>query len=429
MLSGKVYVVTSPDLINAINRNSKKISFNPFIVQLAKRVTGHDEATGQIIKHNLNGENGPGYVIDLHDTVAASLTHGNDLEHMTRALLRKASSFFNALAEGAEINIFEWTRHMVTICSTRGIYGPENPFEKVPELVKAFWEYDNDMNFLIADVAPSIIAPKGYRARMKLARAFHEYLEDYNPAQSQSSAMVRARYNAAMRHGVTTENQGRLEVGSLIGILANTIPFIFYMLVRIYSDPQLVSDIREELETSGFLVPPDEMAQNPSIITIREDCPLLFSTFQEVLRLHMVGSNSRFVLEDVMLDETYLLRKGMVVQIPVGVLHNDVTAWGEHVKEFRPRRFLKQGRLDEGFKYNAASYRPFGGGASLCPGRHFLMLETLALMAVMLASFDLVPVNGQWSIPRQKQQQLATAVHPPAEDIRVRIRPRPATKA
>ena len=69
---------------------------------------------------------------------------------------------------------------------------------------------------------------------MELAVAFRQYFEDYNPANSQSSAMIQARYNANIHHGITPVNQGRLEVGTLIGILANTIPAVFYIIFNIF---------------------------------------------------------------------------------------------------------------------------------------------------------------------------------------------------
>lgn len=280
-------------------------------------------------------------------------------------------------------------------------------------------DFDHALNLLIANVLPRIFAPKGYRARMELGTAFQQYFEDYTSGQG--AAMVQGRHLENTRYGITPLNQGRLEVGTLIGILANTIPSIFYTLLHIYSDSVLISDIRDELETSGFVGTPENIAQNPGLLTMPEMCPLLYSTWQEVLRVHALGAGSRYILEDVMLEDTFLLRKGMVVQMPMAVMHSDVTAWGETVNDFQPRRFLKQNSTSRGFKPNFTAYRPFGGGASMCPGRHFVTLETMALTACMLSRFDLSPVDGQWNIPRQKQESLATNVFPPEKDIRVKI--------
>ena len=280
--------------------------------------------------------------------------------------------------------------------------------------------FDHDLNLLIADIVPSILAPKGNRARSELAVAFQKYYENYAPEQTQSSAMVQARYAANTKHSISPWNQGRLEVGTLLGILANTIPSAFYMLVHVYSDQALLQDIRIELEaTCVSEVAPTK--RSLSIITIREQCHLLHSTFQELLRVHAQGAGARFVREDTMLDDKYLLKKGMVVQMPMAVMHSDPSVWGPDVTDFQPRRFLKQNDAGKGSKQSSTAYRPFGGGASLCPGRHFVTLEILALTAYMVLRFDMVPSNGQWSIPAQRQESLATNVFPPEKDIRVRI--------
>ena len=139
MLSGKVYVVTSPELVNAVNRNSKKIAFNPFVAMLGKRITGHDEDTSRIVQHNLNGEHGPGYVIDVHDRIVAALAPGKDLQETTKAMLSQVSAYFDALDPDAELNLFEWTRHTVTMCSTRALYGSDNPFDRDTKFVNSFW--------------------------------------------------------------------------------------------------------------------------------------------------------------------------------------------------------------------------------------------------------------------------------------------------
>ena len=236
--------------------------------------------------------------------------------------------------------------------------------------------------------------------------------------------MPRARYTSSTRYGITPSNQGRLEVGTLIGILANTIPTIFYFLVHIYHDPDLLSDIRTELASQNLLGTPEELAQNPKLLSLLELCPLLHSTFQELLRVHALGTSVRYILDDVMLDDKFLLRKGMIVQMPTAVMHHDPSAWGDDVHEFKPRRFMKQKST---CKKNLTAYRPFGGGASLCPGRHFVTLQAMALAACLVGRWEMRPVEGEWAVPRQRQESLATNVFPPAKDIKVKITLREAS--
>ena len=139
MLNGKVYIVTSPELVSAVNRNSRALAFNPFIAQLGKRITGHDEATSRIVQHNLNGEEGPGYVTEVHDGVVAALSPGKGLENMIEPMLKQATTYLNALDKDIEVDLFDWTRKMITMCSTQSIYGPENPFNKSPHYADLFW--------------------------------------------------------------------------------------------------------------------------------------------------------------------------------------------------------------------------------------------------------------------------------------------------
>lgn len=280
-------------------------------------------------------------------------------------------------------------------------------------------DFDRDLNLLMVDVAPNVLAPKGNRARSALAQAFQQYFEEFIPNKTQCSAMTLARYSANTQNGITFQNQGRLEVGTLLGILANTIPAIFYMLVHVYSDPVLLQDIRTELESTCVSIttaPSAPTTRHLRILRMRENCPLLYSTFQELLRLHALGASARFVREDVRLDDQYLLKQGMVVQMPMAVMHADPAVWGADVHEFQPRRFLNN-------KQNATAYRPFGGGASLCPGRHFVTLETLALTACTVLRYDIASAeDGQpLHVPAQKQESLATNVFPPEKDLAVRV--------
>ena len=170
--------------------------------------------------------------------------------------------------------------------------------------------------------------------------------------------MILARYTAYAKHGLTPWNQGRLEVGTLLGILANTVPSVFYMMIHIYSDPVLLRHIREELEASAVSSP--GISERCLRILKMREASLLHSTFQAILRTHALGASARYIREEIMLDDRYLLKKGMVVQMPMAVMHQDPMAWGQDVHEFDPRRFLKQPEGSKRFKPNPAAYRPFG---------------------------------------------------------------------
>lgn len=142
-LSTKLYVVTGAELVVAVSRNSKSLSFNPFISEIGVRLTRPEQKTIDIINDNLNGELGSwGYVSEIHDLTVSALGPGKELDSMTHAMLaRIAEHLQSSEAEFAQgpIKLHAWCRHLFTMCSTKALYGPCNPFDSQPELEEAFW--------------------------------------------------------------------------------------------------------------------------------------------------------------------------------------------------------------------------------------------------------------------------------------------------
>lgn len=135
--------MTSPELVAAVSRNSKSLSFNPFISEIGVRLTRPDEKTRAIIDDNLNGELGQwGYVMEVHDMTVAALGPGKGLDSMTSAMLIQSAAHLETsdveFARGS-IKLYAWTRHLFTLCSSKALYGSCNPLDSQPELEQAFW--------------------------------------------------------------------------------------------------------------------------------------------------------------------------------------------------------------------------------------------------------------------------------------------------
>ena len=280
------------------------------------------------------------------------------------------------------------------------------------------------MNMLAINICPTFLARKGHRARDQLAAAFAQYFS-HSPV-GRSSAFVEGHYETAAKFGLTPFHMGQIEVGTLIGILVNTIPTLYYMLHFICADATLLQDVRAEVKSC--ITGDNEIEQGTTNkllrldpTKVREECPLLLSIFQEVLRFYSRGATARLVLADTMLNDKYLLKKDAVIIMPTSVIHSDTSVWGS--SEFSPRRFIK---TKGGPKKNApaASYRPFGGGSTMCPGRHFASAEILALTAMLVHQYEIKPVSGDWGLPTAVQPSLAVNVFPPKEEVRVWMVPR-----
>ena len=277
---------------------------------------------------------------------------------------------------------------------------------------------------LLIGFAPSIMARRGVQGRKVVAEAFEDYFN--HGGHKEASVLVQNRYETSARNGVSVPDISRYEVGAAIAMLANTAPAVFWMILLVYSCPDLLQEIRQEIGVVTIRKTDFDGTRTSNsldITSLKKNCPLLASVFQEVLRYRSVGTSVRQVMEDTILDEQYLLKKGSMIQMPSRVIHSDSSIWGRDVNEFNPRRFMREAKekTSTSKAAPAAAFRAFGGGTTLCPGRHFATNEILAVFAMLVMQYDMVPVNGKFTLPTTKKTNVATVVMEPDADIEVEV--------
>ena len=92
------------------------------------------------------------------------------------------------------------------------------------------------------------------------------------------------------------------------------------------------------------------------------------------------------------------------MQMRSRIIPKDPSLWGPDVEEFNPRCFMKDSEAQRSGstakeRTSSACFRAFGGGTTLCPGRHFATNKILALTAMFVLRFDMAPSAGTWSMP------------------------------
>ncbi|KAG6362677.1 hypothetical protein INS49_007770 [Diaporthe citri] len=132
------------------------------------------------------------------------------------------------------------------------------------------------------------------------------------------------------------------------------------------------------------------------------------------MRVYSVSTATRIAMEDYQLNDQYLLKKGSASMMPSTVQHMNRAVWGDTVDELNYERFVPGSKRD-----NPVAFRGFGGGTTLCPGRHFASTEIL-----MFSRFDLYPVGGKWAAPMTAKSPMVNAMPVPDWDINVEMRPR-----
>ena len=110
-LTRRTYIVVDPDLISAVQKNAKALTFHPFVSFMSKRLFDADERAMAAISENLDGEQGsygllPEVARYMHNTLAP----GTSLDWMVETMLTKMMGFFDRLENsqcGNVVNLYQ----------------------------------------------------------------------------------------------------------------------------------------------------------------------------------------------------------------------------------------------------------------------------------------------------------------------------------
>ncbi|KAH7524942.1 hypothetical protein FEM48_Zijuj06G0172700 [Ziziphus jujuba var. spinosa] len=149
-----------------------------------------------------------------------------------------------------------------------------------------------------------------------------------------------------------------------------------WSLMLLAANPEWQDRARAEvLEICRDGVPNADMLQSMKTLTM---------VIQETLRLYppavFVG---REALEDMKL-KNILVPKGVNIQIPISMLHQNPHIWGPDSHKYNPERF--QNGVLEASKIPHA-YIPFGLGNRVCAGQHLAMIELKVILSLILSKF------------------------------------------
>jgi cytochrome P450 len=189
---------------------------------------------------------------------------------------------------------------------------------------------------------------------------------------------------------------------------AASLSWMWYLLAR---NPQAAAALRQELDSvlGGRTPSADDLPR----------LPYTRAVFDETLRLYPPAWGQP--RESVEADEIggYRIPARNIVMVCQWVTHRRPDLW-DRPDDFVPERFL--GAAKESIV--PWSYYPFGGGARMCIGNSFALMEAQVALATLAQRFEPELVPGQEIVPD------ATFTLRPRHGVRMRIRRRaPAAAA
>ncbi|KAH8889141.1 cytochrome P450 [Thozetella sp. PMI_491] len=287
-----------------------------------------------------------------------------------------------ALADGTSASVVARSPNGVTVsllrmCTNIFVRGTTSSFlgakiwEANPNLLDSFilWERTN-WKYMFQ--MPHVISGDMLQARDEIINTFVTYLAIPQEERNDSNYFIKS-IEAMMRDAkCSDQDMARVFMLHFWAILGNIYKVAFWTLAHLVYDPSLLASIREEAQPAVKDGQIDESY-------IAEKCTLLESLISEMLRLTVATALVRDVVAPTHIGGK-VLQPGSKILVPYRQLHLNQSVWGADPLSMEAGRFVENPKLS-----SSKSYRPFGGGNTLCPGR-FLAKRFLAYAVVAIVT-------------------------------------------
>ena len=140
MPRGRVYVINSPDLVLAVQRQPKKLSFWFLEATFTVGMAGLSKEAATALQDNVHGDDDrPSLFMDGMRATHKELKPCEGLDQMSLTAVRKLATSIDRLAEDESIqmDLWHWVNRELIASTTDSVYGPKNPFRD-HEIVDAF---------------------------------------------------------------------------------------------------------------------------------------------------------------------------------------------------------------------------------------------------------------------------------------------------
>lgn len=151
---------------------------------------------------------------------------------------------------------------------------------------------------------------------------------------------------------------------------------------------RIVDERKDESESGDLIFRPEEVKK----------MEYLHAALSEALRLYpSVPVDHKEVVEDDVFPDGTVLKKGTKVVYAIYAMGRMEAIWGKDCKEFRPERWLREGRF---MSESAYKFTAFNGGPRLCLGKDFAYYQMKFVAASILHRYKVVVVENHPVAPK-----------------------------
>ncbi|ORZ29352.1 cytochrome P450, partial [Catenaria anguillulae PL171] len=140
---------------------------------------------------------------------------------------------------------------------------------------------------------------------------------------------------------------------------------------------------------------------------------------KEAMRLYpSVPNTTRQLVSDHTFHNGLKVPRGSLVSVNIWTVHHSPAVWGPTAEQFIPERWADEHQLGSdgtvpmhpgaaGFKWT-----PFGGGARVCLGQQFSIIEQRVVLAMLLLRYEWKIVGNESALKGQPETTAAVLMHP-----------------
>ncbi|ROV89567.1 hypothetical protein VMCG_09953 [Cytospora schulzeri] len=322
------------------------------------------------------------------------------------------------VSECVELSLWHWCTDITTRASQRSLFG--SALDRIdPDLPDRFLEFD-DLSWKMLYQFPDFLARDLLKKRDYLRGVLKTFCD--LPTKERNDAetwVIKSTEESCRNLGIPSEDTASVLLILYWGTNTNTRKAAFWLISHLLQNPTLVDALRTEMAPA--------FGRDDTIIDLghlHSRCPQLEAAWNETMRLHGAAASIRTVTADTVIGGR-TLRAGRRLVIPYRQLHLEPSIFGEDVKTFRPDRFLSR-KTESGERLRLEHFRPFGGGSTICSGRHLVKRMVAILVALLLRRYDISMAGEQQSLPVEDEWRpvLGIADPKPGHDVRIRLTPR-----
>ncbi|PVH94312.1 cytochrome P450 [Periconia macrospinosa] len=329
------------------------------------------QAAAFVINHYLRLQVHPGENFDdlLHRRITPSIVRTlefeNFLDHPT--ILARSK-------EGVTVSLLE-------LCNELFVHGTTDAFlgkaiwKVNPNFLDAFKRWERT-NWKYMFQMPEFMSKDMILARDEIIKSFILYFRLSPEERSDCNYFMKAAEKMVKDVGCNEEDTARIFMLYFWAIVGNIYKVAFWVLAHLVYDPTLLDSIRTEVTPAMRNGELDELY-------LAEQCPKLESLISEILRLTVASALVREVVAPTELGGK-VLQPGNRILVSYRQLHLNRAVWGQDPLQMEPYRFEENAKLQ-----NSISYRPFGGGNTLCPGRFVAKRSIAYAIALMVLRYNM----------------------------------------